>query len=143
MRLGFTGTREEPTQAQIDWLTEFFRQEKPTELHHGACVGSDWAAHRVAAGNFAIVVHPPIDERLMVRASKLMIYRDVLILPPAPYLERNRHIVDNTDRLVAFSRAGDDMNTMKSGTWATVRYAKSQGKPVDVIYPDGQARKYN
>jgi len=151
MKLGFTGTREEPTQEQIDWLTEFFRQEMPEEFHHGACVGSDAKAHRAAlkynmGGRhewMSVVVHPPIDTKLMMpMGSILSVTGGVTILEPKPYLARNRNIVDATDRLVAFALEGDNFGTIKSGTWHTVRYAKAQNKPVDVVYPDGKVVRY-
>jgi len=30
-----------------------------------------------------------------------------------------------------------------SGTWATIRYARKVGKPVTIIYPDGEIQEEN
>ena len=43
------------------------------------------------------------------------------------YYERNQKIVDNCDKLVAFT---DEDN---GGTWFTIRYAKQKAKPVEII----------
>lgn len=54
---------------------------------------------------------------------------------PQPYLKWNRCIVDSTDRMIAFPNIKHEV--WKSGTWATVRYAKKVGKYISIIYPDG------
>jgi predicted Rossmann fold nucleotide-binding protein DprA/Smf involved in DNA uptake len=54
---------------------------------------------------------------------------------PLPYLERNHAIVNESDFLIA---APDGPETLRSGTWATVRYARKVGKRVLVIMPNGE-----
>jgi len=50
-------------------------------------------------------------------------------------LERNRAIVDETDILLAAPLESEEQ--LRSGTWATVRYARKQHKTVLVIFPNG------
>lgn len=135
-RLGFTGTRKEPTEAQLDWLwTEIAQYD---ELHHGACVGADYCAHQAAlssgiAGE-CLVVHPPENDRLRMTYDPRALW-----LPAKPYLVRNRDIVDATDVLIALP---DGPERRESGTWSTVRYAAKLRRPVTICYPDGTVKPY-
>lgn len=59
----------------------------------------------------------------------------VTVEPAATPSERNRAIVDAADLLVACPReAAEDV---RSGTWSTIRYARTGKKRVLVVYPDG------
>ena len=108
---------------------------QPTELHHGDCVGADADTHRLAREHLTttrIVVHPP--DNPVKRAS---CHGDET-RTPAPYLVRNQHIVNTTDRLVALP-VGEDRT--RSGTWYTVRYAATQGRRSTIIWPDGHVEE--
>jgi len=99
-----------------------------TELHHGDCVGADVEADSIARElELDVVVHPPSDSRLRAFCAR----PGDVVWQPAPYLERNRDIVDSTDRLVAAPRS--DEEELRSGTWATVRYARKVGRPATVL----------
>ena len=50
-------------------------------------------------------------------------------------LARNRRIVASVDELVACPRGFTE--ELRSGTWATVRYAREAGIPRTIIWPDG------
>jgi hypothetical protein len=52
------------------------------------------------------------------------------------YLDRNHDIVDSSDLLIAVSES--TVEVLRSGTWATIRYAKKLRKPIKIIYPDGK-----
>ena len=52
------------------------------------------------------------------------------------YLERNRDIVDACDILIACPRTLKE--ELRSGTWATVRYARKVGKPVAILWNNGK-----
>lgn len=129
--LGMTGTSNPITAAQQSWLDA--QVWDADVLHHGACVGADAAAHRAAIdAGVDIVVHPPVDERLMMPRGLGQ------WLPAKPYLDRNRDIVDACDRLIALP---DGPPKPKSGTWYTVRYAVERGKDVTVCLPDGSVHR--
>lgn len=51
------------------------------------------------------------------------------------YLDRNHDIVDEVDMLIATPKEYDEQ--LRSGTWATVRYAEKKDKTIIFIYPDG------
>lgn len=129
LRLGFTGTRNEPSEIQKDWLWREIVAYG--ELHHGACVGADACAHEAAlSARIPIIVHPPTNTRLRMAYDSAATW-----LPACHYLERNRQIVDATDEMIALP---DGPEHARSGTWATVRHAVIIGRRVTICYPDGQ-----
>ena len=148
MKLGFTGTREGMTPLQREVVRSLLNGDaRPgiaaamvTELHHGDCIGSDSTAHDLAllVGLPRIVVHPP-------SASFYRAFRTSPLLPPErtrsearppkPYLDRDRDIVNETDRLIATPKGMTEER--RSGTWATVRYARLLARPIIIVYPDG------
>lgn len=122
MKVGFTGSRTNPTDGQIDWLHQILLLSRATELHHGDCVGADKVAHGMAlALGMKIVVHPPTNPKL--RAGCI---GDEL-RPEFPYLVRNKNIVDETEILVALPSGPEHV---RSGTWWTIRYARGLKRPI-------------
>lgn len=128
--VGFTGTREQPTQEQRHALWKVLDWLEIDELHHGDCVGADSMAHFTVASMRGpkIVIHPPLDPRLRAFCP------DGERREPDEYLVRNRAIVDETSVLVAVVQGKE---RPRSGTWSTVRYARSLIRPVLVIWSDG------
>lgn len=101
------------------------------EAHHGDCIGADKEFHDIClARKIPVVVHPPTDNKARANCSGAL-----LVLPTKKYIERNKDIVNNTDILVAFPPTQDEI--LRSGTWTTIRYAKKVGKPLYIIYPNG------
>ncbi len=137
--IGFTGTQRGLTDEQERTLKATLRSLKDVagavEFHHGDCIGADNEAHGVAAllGAHKIVVHPPEVEAKRARVQ-VSPERDE-VLAPKPYLDRNHDIVDACHWLIACP--GEAAEKLRSGTWATVRYARKTGKGVLVILPDG------
>lgn len=127
--VGFTGTREGMTKPQQHRVAGILCWIGVTHFMHGDCVGADEQSHDLARMVGArIRVHPPIESGLRAHC------RADVTAPARPYLDRNRDIVDNCRVLIA-APAGPE--TLRSGTWATVRYARRIGKPVIVVMPDG------
>jgi hypothetical protein len=141
VKVGFTGTQEGMTDEQKVFFKSLMREYQPTEFHHGDCIGSDTEAHDIVwdlitleGMNCKIVVHPPEDESKRAFAGDQEIA--VVVLPPKPYINRNHDIVNATDILVATPRQFTEV--VRSGTWATIRYArKSRGGKVMIVRPDG------
>jgi hypothetical protein len=109
--------------------------EQIEEFHHGDCVGSDqeaseridYVVNKALSLGCKIVGHPPDkdDLRAFVRCDELRERK--------PYLDRNRDIVNESDILIATPATLWEMQ--RSGTWATVRYARRVDKPVVVLPP--------
>jgi hypothetical protein len=83
--------------------------------------------------NMSIVVHPPnIDTmRAFSRGA-------IEILPPKPFLDRNRDIVDQSALLIVGPNTKDEQN--RSGTWSTFRYCCKKKKLAFLVFPDASLR---
>lgn len=135
-KIGFTGTQRGMTDKQKYMIeTSALVHSMPIEWHHGDCVGADEDFHKIV-GTFTkeprydrIVIHPPLvwQKRAFCDADE---WRE-----PRDYLDRNHDIVDETEFLIA--TPGEFEEVLRSGTWATIRYAKRTGKFTTVIFPDG------
>lgn len=102
-------------------------------LHHGDCVGADADMHGLVMANrphARFHVHPPnVDKyRAWCRFDEQEESKQ--------YLVRNHDIVDASDLIIATPA---EMYEVKrgSGTWATIRYARSKQKSLIVVWPDG------
>jgi hypothetical protein len=133
MRVGFTGTREGMTRAQTVALNEWWEGLDVDEFHHGACVGADEEAVSCCQ-NFTtakIIAHPGDIHRL---TSRKAVRESLMTAHPKPCLNRNLDIVDACDILAACPKGPEEL---RSGTWATVRYARKAGRPIVIFWPDG------
>ena len=129
MYVAFTGTRKGVTAAQLAGLEELLLALDTDLMLHGNAVGADEAASHVARGlGLGLHAFPSVLKQGRGVADTWE--------QPAPPLERNRRMVDHADAVVAVP-AGR-VEEQRSGTWATVRYARQRGKPVYIIYPDGE-----
>jgi hypothetical protein len=127
-RIGFTGTSQGMTMAQWGALYLALERVRGTLLH-GDCVGADAQAHMVARGRgLRIEVYPPTNGKARANMAGDVVH------PAAPYLKRNRAIVDSCD--VLYAAPYSLVERLRSGTWATVRYARSCGKRVIILPPN-------
>lgn len=131
-RVGFTGTQIGMTEKQKEKAMFLFGVLQMREFHHGDCIGADADAHRMMLlmhrGRW-VIIHPPLNP------SKRAFCKEGKILPEKDYIPRNHDIVDSTDVLIATPKTMEE--ELRSGTWATVRYARRRNKDVLIIYPDG------
>lgn len=134
--LGFTGTQRGMNFLQQKAFRRFVEEIKPSVFHHGDCIGADEEAHDIVAecGVKNVVIHPPEVAAKRAFCHKKKREVEVEVLDEFAYLERNRHIVDDSDLLVAVPKA--NVEEQRSGTWSTVRYARKSGKPVFIIWPE-------
>jgi len=137
MKIGFTGTREGMTKAQsiqIRQLLEYFMQQGFTEAHDGVCIGSDIDFHNLAmVQGYKTVGHPGLNKSGKRLTRDKAIYD--IMLPKKPFIQRNHRIVDICDILIATPRSYEE--ELRSGTWATTRYARKTGKPTFIVFPGG------
>lgn len=138
--IGVTGTRAGMTHDQRSTIARYLRTWRDShgaiELHHGDCVGVDAGVAALAATlAYRIVCHPPTitRHRAYVRSHET--------LPAADYLVRNRRIVDTADLMVACPRTATECK--RSGTWATIRYARESSCPLVVLGPDGKVVEFS
>lgn len=136
---GFTGTRVGMTSDQLEIISTILNFVVVMEFHHGDCVGADQQADAIACTRYhdiRIKIHPPENPRYRAYCQKIHFRKGLHeVLPEKPYLGRNSDIVDACDVLIAAPRTvGEEL---RSGTWATVRYARKIGKMIMLVYPDG------
>jgi hypothetical protein len=153
MRIGFTGTQSGMTNFQKTVLKEILLAEKCSEFIHGDCYGADAQANDISKWFVDFIsIFPPdnsnkrawcfnpqrVDRKWewlkvgLINAEETR-YIKVRWAPKDSYLERNRHIVDNCDMMIACPK--EDKHTVRSGTWATIRYAWSVHRKIVIIPP--------
>jgi hypothetical protein len=141
IHIGFTGTSDTMRDEQLASVRELLLGYPPVInqdrwFHHGDCVNADYRAGGVAdALGFHIHLHPPQDD------TRRAFSRYDVADTPRPFLERNHRIVDCTSVLIAAPRGA--LEQMRSGTWATVRYARKLHRPIYIVSPNGRVRKEN
>lgn len=128
--IGFTGTRKGMTIQQLNQV-ENLLSKKIIEVHHGDCIGADMEFYSIALKkNIPICIHPPlIDKYRAFCKGAIKVYEK------KEYLERNHDIVDISDILIA--TPFEMLEKLRSGTWATIRYALKQEKKIRIIYTNG------
>jgi hypothetical protein len=143
MHIGFTGTQQGMTPAQIEALTKGFtlidRLNQTVILHHGDCFGADAEAHDIALScGLYVHIHPPINEskRAWKQVPAAHVFDGRWVNPPLEYLARNKVIVDSAQ--ILFATPHEDAEQLRSGTWSTVRYARRKGRQVILILPNGR-----
>lgn len=137
--IGFTGTRFDPTEEQLEILQDLVERLNPKYAHHGDCVGADsFFDVIVYLQKINIVIHPPTDDKDRAFCDHK---HDVELLAPKTYLARNRDIVHSTEALIALPRTFEEED--HSGTWYTIRFARKRRKPIYIIFPDGSMKAEN
>lgn len=131
--IGFTGTQRGMSRDQKASVRDFLRkcrEEGATWFHHGDCIGADEEADAIAKSlGYEVALHPPKNpvKRAFCTASRYY--------PEAEYLIRNHRIVDVTGILLATPKT--TLDELRSGTWATWRYAKKTGRTRVLVPPNG------
>ena len=104
-----------------------------TEAHQGDCIGADFEFATIVdcvAPDAVIHSHPPENK------SKRAYTRCDVIHPAKEYLVRNKEIVRAADFLIACPKT--QFEETRSGTWATVRFARRCNMPIVILWPDGK-----
>lgn len=126
MQIGFTGTREGMSDRQQAALNMLLDNFPGTEFHHGDCIGADSQAAKIANSCGHEVHAHPCDLPFMRGDNKAHVTYET-----KPPLDRNRDIVNNCDLLIAAPKSLSP--SASGGTWYTIRYAGSVGKPVVIL----------
>lgn len=141
LRLGFTGTQMGMTAYQkaalAHNLRRWLQKYEFLEIHHGDCIGADADFHELATSlwedarpaTVSVVLHPPENTSKRAYCTWIrQVERD-----PLPYLERNRAIVDESAGMLVSPKGMEE--ELRSGTWATYRYAKKVDRPLIILWP--------
>lgn len=132
--MGFTGTQVGQTLEQKHSVRALFLLHGVQTLHHGCCYGADEDAHAIACElGMRTVGHPPLNTSKMADVSC-----DECRVPD-DYLVRNRNIVCESSALIACPKE-ETGEELRSGTWATVRYARQLKRPIYIVRPSGRVQ---
>ena len=134
-RLGITATRNGITENQTDSFITLIKLGKPNEVHDGDCIGGDTEIHAIVRKEFPLcymVGHPPTEEKHRAHNKYDMSFM------PKPYLERDDHIIDVTDEMIALPKEMKEPKSKRGGgTWTVIRHTRKKGRKLTIIYPDG------
>jgi len=137
--IGFTGTRDGMTIEQRKKFLSLIKKLRTEQFHHGDCIGSDKQANEMIDSNRdpyekipLIISHPP-----KYNGYRANCKADV-VLKPEDYLTRNRDIVNATEVLIATPQGKEKL---RSGTWSTIRYARTKKRKIYIIFPDGKVKE--
>jgi hypothetical protein len=130
IKVGFTGTHRGMTYGQRKAVRRLLLLLRGAEFHHGDCIGSDDEAHDIAVSvGLLPFIHPPRN------SSKRAWKSSPNIAETREYLVRNHDIVNQTDMLIATPDGYKEK--LRSGTWATIRYARSIHKLIYLVWLNG------
>ncbi len=133
IHIGFTGTQIGMTDPQLDTVRCILHGVNFT-AHHGCCIGADAEFHGIVRSiPKPLVLHPSTSVRKTMPCDLDSRYTWRAPMPP---LIRNRIIVRECDILLACPK--DYTMQLRSGTWATVRYAADVNRRIVIVYPDGR-----
>ena len=136
MKIGFTGSRNGMTKQQRTCISQLLNQTYASEAHHGDCFGADADFHAICVElGVAVVVHPPANPKSIAGCNPVSATRF-----PLPYLQRNQNIIRSTAALIA---AVSGPERVRSGTWATIRFARTLRRPILLVHADGQVAHEN
>ncbi len=131
MILGFTGTRAGMTEAQRKRTERIIDELSPDQAVHGDCVGADSQFHALCLDRSIPIVIYPCD----IPHQRAHCEGALTTYPPQDPILRNHSIVILCDLLLATPKGNREV--VRSGTWATIRYASKRGKKICIVYPDG------
>jgi hypothetical protein len=134
MILAFTGTRKGMTPRQHSIVKQILEEFEPSEVHHGGCIGADQEFHELCIYMLVPVIHIWLSNLKHSQAAILGSSAvRTIIHAEQPPLDRNWDIVREADLVVACPESA--VESLRSGTWATVRYADQLNKTIKVIKP--------
>jgi len=132
--VGFTGTQKGMTDLQKAITIGFLIVRRVSIACHGGCIGADididdicW---RFKPHSLTTVVYPS-----NIKGKQGKWHYTPFVMESNNPITRNHFIVDRADFVIACP--AEPKEILRSGTWATIRYAKKQGKHIVIIAPDG------
>ena len=144
-KFGFTGTSEEVKEEQLITLEKVIKKisrKKNVEHHNGMCINSDEICFDLVTRHIPhadIVMHPPTNKSKVFSLEDKTYVNSVVLRKDLDYLKRNMQIVAESDFLVATPKSVAE--ELRSGTWATIRYARIARIPILIVWPNGSIRQ--
>lgn len=136
MIVAFTGTLRGMTGQQYDRVCGVYEHLQPDYANHGCAEGADRGFHGIA-NKIPRGLHPSNEKQHQwaLANSRNPDVIHPIILGPRPELKRNLKMVKLSECLIAAPRSTTEI--LRSGTWATIRYARKAMLPIYICWPDG------
>jgi len=127
----FTGTQKGMTNRQKETLRQTLKLFKSRHIIfiHGDCIGADKEANDIAKSmHIRRYIYP---SNIKLKRAFCM-YAD-FTAPPDDPLTRNHKMVKKGNILFAAPKTSKE--ELRSGTWATIRYARKLHRPIIIAKP--------
>ena len=141
MRIGFTGTLEGLTKSQGGSFIQLVEFLGITEFEHGDALGADCESHNILLDNNILKSDNIFKRPCYILNKRAFTKEGSLLEEPIAPIERNHKIVNEIEILIGCPKGFEE--ELRSGTWATIRYAKKTNKLTYIIYPDGSIIEIN
>lgn len=132
--VGFTGTRDGMTERQTEAVIRLLTLIRPQGFVHGGAIGADAQFHQlvrsISLGTARITVWP-----CDIASQQAEGLAGATFMPVMAPLARNEKIVVASTVMIATPKTAKEM--VRSGTWATIRYARERRTPLFIVWPDG------
>lgn len=128
--IGFTGARQGLSPTQKENLRALALMLSGEIFIHGGCDGADCEACEIFANCGWNIEVKPGDFKQEAKCQKCE-FRP-MVCEVEPYLDRNKKIVAASSLLIAAPRSPKE--ELRSGAWATIRFARRIGKPIVFIH---------
>ena len=129
--VGFSGSRSGMTKSQINKVDSLLTDDLLTKVSHsGDCIGADEDFYKLSISHgLYLIGHPPNQDKLRAFCE----FNE--IRETKSYIVRNHDIVDESNWLLFTPLTSIEI--LRSGTWATIRYAKKKNKEGFIVWPNG------
>ena len=135
--VGFTGTRDGMTDLQKTSVLNLLNKLDCPAVNHGDCVGADADFDELAKSlGMQRRTYPSNMESQRAHCERR---GAVEITYPADPLVRNGWILGASSCLIATPKEYDEV--LRSGTWSTIRKARTLGIPIFTVFRNGEVLK--
>lgn len=139
-RVSFTGTSIGMTGLQKAEVRKWLIDNEPAVLSHGGCIGADDEVDSICdeLGIIRVIRPGPEGPKSLSKEhfEKRTLGPTLVIHPRSQsYLDRNKLIVRDGEILLATPK--EEQEVLRSGTWATIRYAKKLKRTIKYFWPKG------
>lgn len=128
-----TATQAATVRDVVIWLSATPDLSANHHAHHGDAIGADGEFDEIAK-DWGFIRHAYPSNLWHQRAFCHTEFK----YDPLPPLVRNKKIVLAGQLLLAAPKTPDEQ--LRSGTWATLRFAVKMGVPILIVQPDGKVR---
>ena len=140
MIIGFTGTREGMTELQRKKCHEIILELDPIEIHDGCDMGADRQFFEIIDSLRTRSIIKTFGHPSTIHSRSYTKGRDFIYSPEDP-LVRNHAIAGSSFHIIACPL--QETEILRSGTWATIRYATKLGIPITIISPTAVITRIN